>query len=225
MRETHNPAFDPTDARLPPRIRFSGLEIQHITVAVLALTIGFAYVRVEGRNPGEQTVNLLNEPLLLLSAFLAVGFGFVGHELAHKLVAQRYGHWAEFRAQFMLLGASVLLAILSPLFFAAPGAVVILGHVDQRENGIISIVGPGVNLFIALAAMPFTFVTDINAPLPTVMGTIAIVNALLAVFNLVPAGPLDGKKVWRWNKPIWLLAFAASMTTFIVLFMRLVPAA
>jgi Zn-dependent protease len=36
----------------------------------------------------------------------------------------------------------------------------------------------------------------------------AAINAFMAVFNLIPFGVLDGLKVFRWSKAIWLVLFA-----------------
>jgi Zn-dependent protease len=208
----YNPLFDPQLAAQEPRITFSAREVRHLTGAVLILTLAFAFLlEKEG-----STTFVWPSPLLLFASFLAVGSGFVLHELAHKIVAQRYGLWAEFRAQFAGLAMSLIIVILIPFLFAAPGAVMILGRVTRRENALISLVGPGVNFVIALAALPFTFATDVDATLPFIMRTISQVNALLAVFNLIPAGPLDGKKVWQWSRIIWLVAFAASIGLFII---------
>ncbi|MHB8352614.1 MAG: metalloprotease, partial [Thermoplasmata archaeon] len=39
-------------------------------------------------------------------------------------------------------------------------------------------------------------------------------NGWFAAFNLVPLGPLDGRKVLAWNAPVWAAAFivAAALT-------------
>lgn len=223
---SYNPYHDPDRNPAPRRVQFSRIEIQHLAIAVAALTVGFAYVRAPGAplDLATPTQAILDRPLILVASFLAVASGFVLHELAHKVVAIRYGCLAEFRAQMGGLGFSVLIALFAKILFAAPGAVHILGRVDHRENGIISIVGPATNFVLALAMFPFTFATNPDADLPMVMTTIGSVNALLAVFNLIPAGPLDGKKVMAWHKGIWAASFAASIILFVLTFFQLVAA-
>jgi Zn-dependent protease len=156
----------------------------------------------------------------LLASFLAVGSGFVLHELAHKVVAQRYGHWAEFRAQFTNLVLSLLLAAGTGFLFAAPGAVIIQGSVTRRENGLISLVGPGMNFLIAAATFPFTQVVDPSRPLPHTMAIVAIANAFLCLFNLLPFGPLDGRKVLRWNAFAYTAALLLAIGFIVLLYVR-----
>ncbi|MFO7773178.1 MAG: DUF951 family protein [Dehalococcoidia bacterium] len=43
----------------------------------------------------------------------------------------------------------------------------------------------------------------------------AYVNTWLALFNLIPFGPLDGAKIFRWNKGIWLAAAAGAGGLFV----------
>ena len=38
-----------------------------------------------------------------------------------------------------------------------------------------------------------------------------IINLFLAAFNLIPYGPLDGKTVISWSKPVWFVTFAGSV--------------
>lgn len=221
---SYNPYYDGTEPERT-RIRFSRIEVQHLTIAVVALTLGFAFVRAPGApfdlvTPARA---IMDRPLILLASFLAVSSGFVLHELAHKVVAIRYGCMAEFRAQIGGLGFSLLIAVFAKILFAAPGAVHILGRVDNRENGIISIVGPATNFAIALVLFPFTlFFVDPDANVAMVVGTVASVNALLAVFNLIPAGPLDGRKVMAWSKGIWGASFGASLLLFFLTFFQIV---
>jgi Zn-dependent protease len=38
----------------------------------------------------------------------------------------------------------------------------------------------------------------------------ARINTWLALFNLIPFGPLDGAKILKWSKGIWLVSIAAA---------------
>lgn len=194
-----------------PRIRFSRTEAWHLALAVVLLSYAFSFLLDE--RPG---FHLIPTVKAVLASFAAVASGFVLHELAHKLVAQHYGHWAEFRAHFAGLGLSVLLAAGTGILFAAPGAVMIQGRVTARENGLISLVGPGTNFVIAVLCLPFfVFAVNEDAFLPRIFATVTGVNALLALFNLIPLDPFDGRKVWRWNRGIYAVAVAACLAVFI----------
>ncbi|MEA3137571.1 MAG: hypothetical protein QOC71_1852 [Thermoplasmata archaeon] len=202
----------------PPRIAFSRTEVLHLVIAALALTFAFAFLQ-PGRNGFLPSLTWQN----LVIAFVGVGTGFVLHELAHKVLAQRYGHWAEFRAQFAGLGLTLVVAAVTKFLFAAPGAVLIQGRVTPKENGLISLAGPGTNFVVAglavggyaigLASAP-NWGVDTGDLLPSLFVGVARINAILALFNLIPFGPLDGRKVLRWSP----LAYAASLILAIVLF-------
>ena len=198
----------------PPRISFSRAEVLHLAGAVVVLSYAFALILSEP-SPRFQLQDLVPEAMATLSAFLAVASGFVLHELAHKIVAQRYGHWAEFRAQFGALGLSVLLAAFFGFLIAAPGAVLIQGRVTPRENGIISLVGPGTNFVVGLAFLPLFAFRVNDTPASTLFGIVSGINGLLAVFNLIPLGPFDGRKVWRWNPAVYVVAVLLSLALFV----------
>lgn len=223
---------DPHD-QLParrPAIKYSRTELKHIGLAVLLLSFALALVLADapspasGGDPLDLLVATVTDLPVLVGSFLAVGSGFVLHELAHKIVAQRYGHWAEFRAQFRGLGLSILVAFLIQFLFAAPGAVLIRGRVTVRENGIISLVGPATNLVIAGAALPFAISVDIDHdPVAQAMGIVALVNAILALFNMLPFGIFDGRKVWAWSRPIYLGAVVVMLAMLVLVFVRASP--
>ena len=79
------------------KIKFSKIEIQDLTKAWAAISVAFAIVLSGGLFGADFFLNIL------LSA-ITVGTGFLFHELGHKFVAQKYGCWAEFRADnYMLL--------------------------------------------------------------------------------------------------------------------------
>jgi len=214
----YNPYYNDAPAERP-RIRFSRIEVQHLLMAIVGLTAAFAILLAPGDPFDYETRldSLLSQPLLIVASLLAVSTGFLLHELAHKVVAQRYGHWAEFRASMQNIALSILVVAFFRFLFAAPGAVMISGRVSPKENGVISLVGPGTNFVIAVLTFPFVFVADQTHNLPIVLGTIAWTNGLLAIFNLLPVGPLDGRKVWRWNQVVYVGAAIAAVGLFILL--------
>lgn len=134
--------------------------------------------------------------IIFLISLLTAGLGFVLHELAHKFVAQHYGCIAEFRAFDKMLYLAVGLAAVIGWIFAAPGAVMISGTVTRKENGIISVAGPITNFVLAGI---FWFIAQ-TVPIFTVG---FFVNTWLGLFNLIPFGNLDGKKVLMWSKAWW----------------------
>ncbi|MFQ5552147.1 MAG: site-2 protease family protein [Thermoplasmata archaeon] len=210
-----------------PRIRFSRTEVRHILLAMAVLIFAFAIVLVPG---GLATIG--RDPSLLLGtailAAVAVPTAFLLHELGHKVVAQRYGLIAEFRAwPFGLLFA--LFTALLGFLFAAPGAVVIGGVADHRSYGRISAAGPVVNLVIGGVFTFFFFLLLLAGfDLPIVgavslfslIRIVAFVNLFLGVFNMLPIPPLDGSKVLRWDLRVYLLLLAPLVALFVVVLLQ-----
>lgn len=230
--EPYNPSYrgmpGPPDTTRP-RITFSRTEVIHLVSASALLTVAATVLMTDWDGILERSFDLrgrLPSPAKAFGAALGVLSGFVLHELAHKVVAQYYGHWAEFRAWIQGLFISIAVAF-GGLFFAAPGAVMIRGNVTLRENGLISLVGPGTNLLLALLALPFTFATNPGDTIPTVFGLVAFWNSLLCVFNMLPlsffGNTLDGRKVWWWSKTAYFLMLGAGLTLAIVVFLRTPP--
>ena len=125
-----------------------------------------------------------------------VGVGFLAHELAHKLVAVRFGQTAVFRADYTMLGLAVV-GGLAGFLFAAPGAVHHRGRITPREHGLVAVAGPAINLALVALFLPFLLLGGF-AGVTAQLGV--TVNGLLAGFNMIPFGPLDGatvRKQWR----------------------------
>lgn len=186
----------------PPRIFFSLTEVLHLTVSVAILTVAFALVMGARRDFDQVDLKALLTLLPYAAAIVVPAFIF--HELAHKFVAQHKDMWAEFRANFFGLFGGLALTQLLGFLFAVPGAVNIVGHADKRDAGVISIVGPMVNLVLGYGAILAAAIVDVRMPGATEFGSfwdlVILLNAILAGFNMLPLGPLDGRKVWGWSK-------------------------
>ncbi|NPV63448.1 MAG: site-2 protease family protein [Methanotrichaceae archaeon] len=197
-----------------PLQRISRLELTDLLLSLIALTIGFAIIGESGI-PGWE--------VFLISAF-GVGTGFLLHEMAHKFVAQEYGYWAEYRANRLGLIVIIVMAQLG-FILAAPGAVMIRKdspefaqdnwsgydesgeYMEKKASSEmlrISIAGPMTNIVLMCA-----FFVLLSSGLLTSYLSIAAVryaffiNLILAGFNLIPFGPLDGAKVYQANRLVW----------------------
>ena len=103
--------------------------------------------------------------------------------------------------------------------FAAPGAVVIRPRSDgwgtaaitRERTGIISVTGPAMNILLAIVFL------ILNVVYPALLFTLgARIKTWLAVFNLIPFGPLDGLKIFHWDKRVWGSAIAVGICLFII---------
>jgi Zn-dependent protease len=193
----YNPYYE------PPRRRFgtSPVEFFHLSAAMVLLAV-VLWLVIE-RNEAFHRIRAMPPFARILAALFISFFGFALHELGHKFTAQHFGHWSEFRAHWLFLLIALLLAYFPPhLPIAAPGAT---WHTAQtrREQGKISAMGPIVNYLVAFIAFPFTFGSD--TIVRQLAGIVVFFSTFLALFNLIPLGPLDGRKVFAWSWIVWLL--------------------
>ena len=179
----------------------SSREIIHLVASLLVLTIAFTYPNLD--------------PELMVIVAFGVGTGFILHELAHKFTAQRYGYVADYEASPMGLLLAIGLKIFTGIVFAAPGAVMIRGRryvygqdeyqygdSTARELAYISVSGAIVNLMLAIIFLIVSLFIR-NPLVSEVLSWSAFINVFLAGFNMIPFGPLDGAKVWRYNPVLW----------------------
>lgn len=180
------------------RIRFGSTEVRHIILGVILVSgVGLSFAP-----------SLFSSWAAIIAAVLFFTAGFIIHELTHKAVAQRYGLWAEFRLD--TFGAVLtLLSVMSPFKIIAPGAVMIAGDTTLDRVGRTAAAGPITNILIAVVLFAVAQVIQTGALLQAVFAGAAI-NAFMALLNLIPIGVLDGLKVFRWNKSVWLVLFALS---------------
>ena len=189
---------------------FSNKEKKDLLISWIVLSLAFTLVLLRVRLIGD----LLNSgkplplELAVLIAFVAVGTGFVFHELAHRQAARHFGFHSEYRAWYKMLGLAVIFAAISGWIIAAPGATYFFGqNVTRKQNGIISLAGPTINLILG-----FLFLTIGFLILGTFVGNILIaasmINFFFAFFNLLPILMLDGSKVVAWNPLVWIVSIS-----------------
>lgn len=151
-----------------------------LIAALVAVAFGAGQLpRVEG----------YSQPTYLLAGLVAAALflgSILAHELAHALVARARGVPVD-GITLWLLG----------------GVAKFSGEATRpRDEALIALVGPLVSLtagaLFAVAAAAVVAVTGEMVTLATaVLGWLAAINAVVAVFNLLPAAPLDGGRVLR----------------------------
>lgn len=166
--------------------RVSGIDIKvHVTFVLILALFGWQWGRDHGAGGAAFGV------LLALALFACVTL----HELGHSLVAQRFG-------------IPVRQIVLLPL-----GGVALLGRIPEkpRQELLIAIAGPLVNVAIALLLLPLVgaaatmtgldgqgVVAGMQTPsAATFLVWLFAANVSLVLFNLIPAFPLDGGRILR----------------------------
>jgi Zn-dependent protease/CBS domain-containing protein len=168
---------------------YRGVSIKvHPTFALLLIWIVYQWgISANAGIPG-----VIFGTLVLLAVFGCV----LAHELAHAVVAMRYG---------LAVHDITLLPI---------GGVARIEHASltPRSETWIALAGPLVNIAIALALTPVVVLVAMARNVNQAIGVLLyadeisiagfilylwIANILLAVFNLLPAFPMDGGRVLR----------------------------
>jgi Zn-dependent protease len=160
--------------------RFAGIDLfVHATFPLLFIYFGFVYWVQTGTIGG-----VIFGLALIAVLFLCV----VLHEYGHALTARRYG-----------IGTRHI--TLLPI-----GGVAMLERMprEPRQEIVIALMGPAVN--VVIAAVLFVILAVIDRPGALIelslvqtnfLQSVFFANVILAVFNMIPAFPMDGGRVLR----------------------------
>jgi Zn-dependent protease/CBS domain-containing protein len=170
---------------------FKGTAVRvHVTLLLFLAWIGMAAFQRGGAEAAGQSV------LFIALIFLCV----VLHEFGHILTARQFG----------IRSSEVTLL---PI-----GGVANMEAMPQKpyQELLIALAGPAVNIAIAgaLLAVSGAFNLDdaahISDPSISIVERLAATNVFLAMFNMIPAFPMDGGRVLRAALAMWLGQGAAT---------------
>ena len=156
----------------------AGIRVRvHFTFVLFLLWIGVAFWQAGGPDRAAAGIAYI---LLLFACVVA-------HEFGHILVAARYGGVTED-------------VILLPI-----GGVARMRNIPEapREELAVALAGPAVNVVIATVLIvligPHALASGLGVPGRGVgiFPALAVANVVLAVFNLLPAFPMDGGRALR----------------------------
>jgi Zn-dependent protease len=155
-----------------------GLDVSLLLIAGL-LTFSLAADQFPAEFPGEPTAAYWVAGLAAAGLFFA---SVLAHELAHSLVARRHGVRVDGITLWMLGGVAKLGGE-SP---TAGAELRIAAAGPATSVGLAAVFGVGA---LALSAL--------GAPglLGAALAWLALINGILALFNLIPAAPLDGGRI------------------------------
>ncbi len=151
----------------------------HLTFLILLAWIGLAYWQMAG------TVDAVVSGVGFI---LALFFCVLLHEFGHALTARKFG----------IRTRSIILLPIGGI------AAIEKTPENPREEIIIALAGPAVSFAIAL--LLWVVLMSVNSMVPleelsvsggSFLQRLMIINVLLAVFNLLPAFPMDGGRVFR----------------------------
>ena len=160
----------------------------------------------------ELIFGLVSLVILIFSAIL--------HEIAHGYVAERFGDPTARLAGRLTLNPKKhidpIMSILLPIVLMFSGSPVIFGAAKpvpidpfnlkegRKDIALVALSGPLTNIILAVLATIVFHVLNLVLPATNItlsivhwlFLTIAHLNLLLAIFNLLPIPPLDGSKVF-----------------------------
>lgn len=183
---------------------FTKNEINDLLIALVLVSLAFTIAQI-----GVLSIFSLTGIVILIFSLITAGIGFLLHELGHKFVAQHYKAVAHFVADKKMLMFGLIISLFG-MIFLAPGAVVISQVRNIRHLGPISLAGPVVNFMLAFVFL----ILNVIFPFPLWFYG-AYINSFLGLFNMIPFGPFDGKKILSWNKIIYGVTVAVG---FILIF-------
>src|SRR5712664_2980919 len=148
--------------------RIAGIELKiHITFLIFLAWIALTYYRAGG------AAFAIQGTIFVVLLFLCV----VLHELGHALTARSFG-------------------IRTPDITLLPiGGVARLERIPENPKQEVAIAA--VLIFVLNAQATFSDLEDLNTPRVAMLQKLASVNIFLALFNLIPAFPMDGGRVLR----------------------------
>jgi Zn-dependent protease len=157
-------------------------------------------------------------------------FSVILHEVVHGWVAEKLGDPTARNAGRLTLNPiphiDLVWTIIMPMLLYFTTGFVVGGAKPvpinpynfknpKRDMALSSMAGPGVNMLMAISFafllrvilpfmerfIPASIWEPIALPVALMLGAGAVINVILAIFNMIPIPPLDGSRIVYWLLP------------------------
>lgn len=119
---------------------------------------------------------------MALAGVIGLAISILLHELSHSLVGRLFGIEVQTITLFMFGGAAEMTE----------------EPVEPTAEMVMAAAGPAMSLVLAgLFQLASGATAGLSEPMSAVLGYLALLNLVLAIFNLIPAFPMDGGRVLR----------------------------
>jgi Zn-dependent protease len=171
--------------------RIAGIKVginASVFLIIAILVGGLATGQLPAAFPGRSVLAYVIAAIVAALLFLA---SLLAHELAHSVVARRNGIEVDSIVLWLLGGVAQLRG--EPKTPGADFRIAVVGPLTSVALAVVFGLGAGGVAQLGTAGLTFG-----------VLAYLAATNAMLAIFNLIPAAPLDGGRVlraalWRWR--------------------------
>jgi hypothetical protein len=123
--------------------------------------------------------------------------------IPQKLMANRF----NCKSRYVLSKIGMVLSLItsiSPIKILSPGVLVVpnINYIDKKQQGLISFIGPAINLVLGLA---FLFLGAFlqNNDIARLMLNGSFVVSNLVILGLLPFGLSRGRKIYSWSKAVY----------------------
>lgn len=159
--------------------RISGIDVEiHISLLILLILLIYAFT-VTPPPFGFANFPFAEKILLSSASAIALFASILLHEFSHSLLARRFGVKVK----------KIMLFIF--------GGVAMMENLPKKpkEELVVAVAGPAASMGIAAASFILSFIP--NSTLSAFFTLFGYFNLILALFNLIPAFPMDGGRVLR----------------------------
>ncbi len=123
-------------------------------------------------------LSLFQKDYVSIAVILSLYFIVLLHEFGHVFAAKMYGYRCDNITIYFLGGV----------------ASIEMHNETPKEQFIVTIAGPMVNIILALFCLPYILLTG-NIDGHNYVTSMFTVNVFMTLFNLIPAYPLDGGRI------------------------------